>query len=110
MPDIDYKAWSFYLSVLNTLAVLGTVIYVHVMNKQKVNAIAIEEANQNHRLLATRVVKMEKTLEHMPSHDDIKALDRRISELAQLVTRMDGVVGQMNRTINRVDDYLLNNK
>lgn len=110
MPDLDYKAWSFFLSAVNSFGVLGTIIYVHLTSKQKANAASIEQTNQNHNTLTTRVVRVEKTLEHMPSHDDIKALDRRISELAQLVTRMDGVMGQMNRTIIRVDDYLLNNK
>lgn len=108
MPDWDYKALTFFLSILNTVAIIVTVIYAHLMNKQKANAESIEQANKDHRALCTRVVKVEKAMEYIPTHNDVTNLNHRIGELAQAVKKMEGTMGQVEKTVVRVNDYLLN--
>jgi hypothetical protein len=110
VPELNYKALTFMLSVINTVAIVATIIYAHLMNKQKVNADAIEQTNENHTALNVRVIKVEKAIEHMPSHEDIAKLNRRVGEVAQEVTKLQGTTAQMNNSVQLIHNHLLNKK
>ena len=110
MPEWDFKALSFFLSVANTLGIFFTVIYAHVMNRQKANADSIEVMRKDYNALVTRVAESEKSIEHMPNHEDIAKLNRRVSEVAQGVTKMEGSVAQINNSLQLIHQHLLNKK
>ncbi|MEO0442809.1 MAG: DUF2730 family protein [Pseudomonadota bacterium] len=107
MPDWDYKALAFFLSVANTLGILLTVIYAHVVNRQKANADSIEIIKKDHHALVTRLAKSEKSIEHLPSHDDLSKINRRISEVAQGVTKIEGTMAQIDNSVQLIHNHLL---
>jgi len=110
MPEWDYKALAFFLSLINSVVLVATIIYAHLINKQKVNAASIQIEAQRITSLDKRMVVIEKAIDHMPDHEDIANLNSRISELAQGVTKMEGTVEAIDNTVHLIHDHLLNKK
>lgn len=112
MPDLDYKAMSFWLSFANSLGLMAMFAYATMTNRQKINTKAISELQGLVRTevneLDDRVIRMEKTIEHLPTHTDVAQINRRVDDCAQELRKLEGTTTQINASVQMIHQHLLN--
>jgi len=111
---IDYKALAFWLQALQAVITGLVFLYVWLTNRQKVNASAIEtlrnDLTNQINDLDDRVIRVEKDIEHLPTHSDMAGLHTRVNEANDSIKSMSGELKQMNHTLQLINDHLLNNR
>lgn len=114
MTDIDYKALTFWLHIFEFICIGVVALYSWLANRYKANNDAIQALGTTVRNevngLDDRVIKIEETINHLPTHDDVAKLHRRVDECAQAITKLEGTVGQMNNNVRMIHQHLLSSK
>jgi len=114
MPETDYKALTFYLHVFEFICIGVVGVYTWLVNRHKANADAIGDLGKALRTemneLDDRVIRVEKSIEHLPTHKDIEQLNRRIDDVAQEVRKLEGTLVQVNNSVQMIHQHLLNAK
>lgn len=109
--DTDYKALSFWLQVGQALITALVFVYVWITNRQKANTAAIEtmrdEIGSELNDLDDRLIRVEKDVEHQPTHEDIAKLHTRINESSERLKHIDGKLEQIDRTTQMINQYLI---
>jgi len=112
LGEVDYKALTFYLALLNTLGTIATFIYAWFSNKHKANASAIEKLSKSMmddaRVIEGRFTKVESDIKHLPTIQDIGSVYERVNAIATTLSKMQGEVGQINSGLNLLHTHLLN--
>ena len=76
---IDYKAWTFWFTIVQSISFAILAVYVWISNKHKANKDAIEvikdEFGKKLNKIDDRVIQVETTVKHLPNHEDIAALN-----------------------------------
>lgn len=112
LDTLDYKAMSFWWSLLQGAATGLTVLWVWLTNRQKVNSEAIEklreDVNDEVAGLDRRLIGVEKDLTKMPSHGDLAKVHDRINESNKTMMEMQGNLKQVSRTVSLIHEHLLN--
>jgi tetrahydromethanopterin S-methyltransferase subunit G len=100
-PAINYQALQFWFSVANA-AVTGLIgLYVWLSSRQRATKRDIDAMDD-------RLIRIEKDVEHAPSRADIERLNDRISQIGNSVTGVEGELRQINRSLQLINDHLLN--
>lgn len=117
----NYDAWRFWLDFVQWFFIVGLAIWGWIDRGRKDNKSAIKEQGQHLEALEQRLItadkeqgkhldkldsrltKAEEHLRHSPTHDDIAKLRE---EYAGLNSKVD----RMAVTLDRIHDYLMNNK
>lgn len=111
-PPLDYKALAFWLQLIQAVVTGLVFLYVWLTNRQKVNASAIEtlrdDLSRQINDLDDRVIRVEKDVEHLPTHEDMAGLHTRVNEANDNIKEMRGQLSQMNHTLQLINDHLLN--
>lgn len=111
LENIDYKALGFWLQALQALITGMVFVYVWLTNRQKANTAAIDEMrkvfNQELNGLDDRLIRVEKDIEHLPTHDDMAKLHTRINETSEALKHIDGKLEQIDRTTQMINQYLI---
>ena len=114
MPGMDYKALAFWLHCFEMLCIGVLAIYSWLANRHKANAAAIDDLNHAIReelnSLDDRTIKIEKTIEHLPTQRDMADIHRRIDECAQEVRKLEGTLVQVNNSVQMIHQHLLTSK
>ena len=109
--DIDYKALGFWFQVLQAIITAVVFIYFWLTNRQKANTAAIEQMrkdfNSELNAIDDRLIRVEKDIEHLPTHDDMAALHSRINETSESLKHIDGKLNQIDRTTQMINQYLI---
>lgn len=102
------------LSALGTLAALGAAIYTWIATQDKDNSQhikAVETALGN--VLAehaSRLDKVETALTYMPSKDDMSELKGDMKALRESQRGVRSELAGMKASVDRMNEYLLNNR
>lgn len=108
---MDYEAWRFWIDILQALLTAGIGVYVWLVNRTRVNAARIRkmEDDIDGRLDDTehRLTKVETAVEHGPSRQDLGKIHKRLDEVAQTVSRIEGENHAMARNIDLIHQHLL---
>lgn len=114
MPEWDYKALAFFLSLANSMGLLVTVIHTNITSRQKANSDTIRTLDEHYRNevgeLDDRLIRVEQSIKHLPTHGDIENIHRRIDEVAQEVRKLEGTLGQVNHSVQLIHTHLLGQK
>ena len=109
--DIDYKALGFWLQLAQALVTVLVFLYVWLTNRQKANTAAIEtmrdEIGEELNEFQDRLIRVEKDIEHLPTHEDMAKLHERVNETKEVVDTMAGQLTQIDYTMKMVNKYLL---
>lgn len=62
----------------------------------------ISEISHQQRAYSERLARLESDVEHVPTHDDIKALNGRIDDIQKEVGRLPGI----ERLLHGINEYL----
>src|SRR5690606_20995952 len=88
---LDYKALAFWLQFVQVAATGLVFLYVWITNRQKANSQAIKEMrddiSRELNELDDRLIRVEKDIEHLPTHDDMAKLHARINETGEAIDR-----------------------
>lgn len=106
--DIDYKAAAFWFQFLQALITVAVFLYVWVTNRHKANASSIDELSTELNEMDDRLIRIEKDVQHMPTHEDMAKIHSRVNETAQRLTSMEGELKQINNTMQLMHKHLLN--
>ena len=110
--DIDYKAAGFWFQLIQALITVAVFLYVWVTNRHKANASSIEsmrtELSTELNEMDDRLIRVEKDVQHLPTHEDMARLHSRVNETAQRLTSMEGELKQINNTMQLMHKHLLN--
>lgn len=101
--EIDYSAWRFWFSVLQWVVTIGVALFVALDRVRNDSRAELSQAKATIDNIEKRVTRVEEALVHAPTHDDISNLR---SELAGATAKLETVT----RTLQRIEDYLLNKK
>lgn len=93
---IDYARWKFWLDLLQWAITIGVMVFVWIDRGRKDNKAEIEG-------LQRRMIAAEEHIKRSPTHEDISRLREDYSGLNSKVDRMAN-------TLDRIHDYLMNNK
>jgi len=129
---MDLEAAKFVFNVLQFLLTGGIGIYVYISNKQRVTRERVEtvasEINQKLDKMGTetdsrlddhsgRITRVEETIRHLPVDDDLQNIREVVATARATVeglkAEVDGLralMKPMQRTIELVHEYLLNQK
>lgn len=115
----DLQTW---LQITNTLVIWMAAIYTYFANRNRVTneRISALQANlqariesirgdMDHRLdsQADRLSRVEKDLEHAPSHDDLKRMHARMDEVAGALHGLQGEFKGASNTLHLIHSYLM---
>lgn len=103
MDSVDYSALQFWLQAGNLLFTIGLAVFVWIDRGRKDNQEAIKTLSERHEALERRMITAEEHLRHAPTHDDI-------ADLREEQAGIKSTVERMAKAVDRIHDYLLNNK
>ncbi len=99
----NYDALKFWLDVAQWVFTIGVMIFVWIDRGRSDNRNLIKNLADRQEALEKRLISAEEHLKHSPTHDDIAKLREEYSGLNSKVDRMA-------ITLDRIHDYLMNNK
>lgn len=117
----DLQMW---LQITNTLVIWIAALYTYFANRNRVTNERISGLQQSlqtridgmrtdmdHRLdgHADRLSRVEKDVQHAPSHDDLKRIHARMDEIAGAVSGLQGEFKGANNTLHLIHSYLMTN-
>lgn len=104
--ETAYIIWSF----VNSAILLFIAIYTWLSNRDKASKEAIAKVGENVSHIDNRVGKLEEAIKHVPDDHDLDVLHKRITEVSESQKNMQGELHQMNLTLGRIHEYLLNHR
>jgi hypothetical protein len=104
----DYKAAAFWFQVVQAILTAVVFLYVWLTNRHKVNSSSIADLSKELNEIDVRLIRVEKDVQHMPTHEDMGAIHNRVNETAQRLTSMEGELKQINNTMQLMHKHLLN--
>ncbi|MGD9858857.1 MAG: DUF2730 family protein [Marinobacterium sp.] len=99
----DYDAMKFWLDVIQWIFTIGVMIFVWIDRGRSDNRSLIQQQTERIESFERRLITAEEHLRHSPTHDDIAKLRE---EYAGINSKVD----RMAITLDRIHDYLMNNK
>lgn len=99
----NYDALKFWLDVAQWVFTVGVMVFVWIDRGRSDNRGLIKQLHDRHDALERRLITAEEGLKRAPTHDDISALREE-----QASTR--ATVERMASSVDRIHDYLMNNK
>ena len=111
LENLDYKALGFWLQFAQVVATVIVFFYVWLTNRQKANSTAIDQMrvtfDDKFNSLDDRVIRVEKDIEHLPTHEDMAKLHTRINETGESLKHIDGKLTQIDRTTQMINQYMI---
>lgn len=111
---MDYEAWRFWIDILQAALTAGIGVYVWLVNRTRVNAARIRkiEDDIDGRLDGHehRLTKVETAIEHGPKREDFGKIHKRLDEVANAVSRIEGENHAMARSLDLINQHLLERK
>lgn len=103
MDKPDYDALRFWLDAIQWLFIVALAVWGWIDRGRKDNKGAIKELTQQTDALERRLITAEEHMKHSPTHEDIAKLQSQYSAL-------DSKLDRVTSTVDRIHDYLMNNK
>ena len=91
------------ISLIAFLCNFALGVYVFISNRQAAKDKELQEAKE-------RLTKVEERIRNMPDHELIYEMSGDIKALKESVSNLREVISPLAKAVDRVNDYLLNNK
>lgn len=95
-------------SLVNSVLAIGTVIYVWLTGRSKINSAEIRELQATVVAQASEIQQLKASLQNMPTKDTVHALDLKVTELNGSVGIVAESLQAVERTAHRIEEFLLN--
>lgn len=90
-----------------SLISIGTVIYVWLTSRSKINSAEIRELQALQQTQASKIQALETALQNMPDKDTVHALDLKVAELNGTIAVVAESLQAVERTAHRIENFLL---
>lgn len=119
---MELKDLQMWLQITNTLVIWIAALYTYFANRNRVTNERITglqaslqtrldgmRTDMDHRLdgHADRLSRVEKDLEHAPSHEDLKRIHARMDEVSATISSLQGEFKGANNTLHLIHTYLM---
>ena len=119
---MEVKDLQMWLQITNTLVIWIAALYTYFANRNRVTNERITglqaslqtrldgmRTDMDHRLdgHADRLSRVEKDLEHAPSHEDLKRIHARMDEVSATLSSLQGEFKGANNTLHLIHTYLM---
>lgn len=91
------------ISLISFLFNFGLAVYVFISNRQAAKDKELQETKE-------RLTKVEERVRNMPDHIVIAEISGDMKALKEQVAGLKDVISPLAKAVDRVNDYLLNNK
>ncbi|MCK5772007.1 DUF2730 family protein [Algiphilus sp.] len=116
--DLARFAWGVGVTIVTAAATAILSVWAWVRKRHATSSSEIErveyEARErdqarkaDHELHERRILLLEQQLRFAPTADDLKQLRETMSELSGQLRHQEALTGQINQTVNRINQYLL---
>lgn len=120
---MELKDVQMWLQITDRLVIWIAALYTYFANRNRVTNERITglqaslqtrldgmRSDMDHRLdnHADRLSRVEKDLQHAPSHEDLKRIHARMDEIAGAVSGLQGEFKGANNTLHLIHSYLMN--
>jgi hypothetical protein len=103
-------AWSPWLQGLQAIFCIAAIVYTWFSNQRRADrnqVIALEAAN---RLLEQKVAQLDEHIKHMPCEGQWSELHAQYCALKATADNQNGWLESIARKVDRIDDWLRENK
>lgn len=115
----DLQTW---LQITNTLVIWIAAIYTYLANRNRVTTERINSlqaslqgriegmrSDMDHRMdnHGDRLSRVEKDIQHAPSHEDLKRIHARMDEVSATLSSLQGEFKGANNTLHLIHTYLM---
>lgn len=119
---MELKDVQMWLQITNTLVIWIAALYTYFANRNRVTNERITSlqaslqtrldsmrTDMDHRLdgHGDRLSRVEKDLEHAPSHEDLKRIHARMDEVSATLSSLQGEFKGANNTLHLIHTYLM---
>jgi len=103
---MDISPLKDWLAVIGSMVAVGTAIYA-ILTARASKALS-EVARIDHELSAinARVLKVETSIEHMPSREDLQRLEGIIQSTDRVVVRLEERMVTLVASVERIQSFL----
>ncbi|MDT8428506.1 MAG: DUF2730 family protein [Pseudomonadales bacterium] len=108
MEQIDWGVARFAFDVLQVLFMAGVSVYVWWTGRTKATQAAIDAAHERMGTIDRRLDGIEGEIKHLPGHNDLAEIYRKVNDVDKTLSKLSGELTGINRTLNLINDYLLN--
>ena len=98
-----YTIWMF----VNTAITLFIAVYSWISNRDKVQQSAVKELDGDVQKVTNRVGQLEEALKHVPSKRELDVLHKRITEVSEIQSAMQGELKHASKTLDLIHEFLL---
>lgn len=109
---MEYDALRFWFDVVQVAGTVAIGIYVWLANRQRVTTQSIRALEQDvdERLddHGTRLTRLEEEVRHLPTHDDIGGVFKRIDQIHGDLKELTGAMSGVKRAVDLINEHLLN--
>jgi hypothetical protein len=95
------------LDIIQLIATVIIAIYVWQSNKHKATTQAIDRLDLRVDTISDRVLQAESAINHMPDHQALGRVHRRIDEVGQGLSRIEGETKAMHHTLQLMQQHLM---
>ena len=106
MP-LDSITFSGVMQLINAVGVIAVGIYTWLISRSVANREAIEKQAAHQAEADRRIDRLESVSDHAPTHQDLSELHGRINDLSGAVRELVGVMGAVQRSLDRVETKLM---
>lgn len=119
---MELKDVQMWLQITNTLVIWIAAIYTYMANRNRVTTERINglqaslqtrieglRSDMDHRMdnHGDRLSRVEKDIQHAPSHDDLKRIHARMDEVSATLSSLQGEFKGANNTLHLIHTYLM---
>jgi negative regulator of replication initiation len=103
---------TWYLALQAASAVLGmsSLVYTWRSSQQAAARTALESVRTKCDENEHQIVKVLEAMRHLPTSDEIANLQRDVGRLLERTSNLNGWLETTNRKLDRIDDWLRENK
>ena len=100
---MDLETVKFGFSVLQWVCMFGLALYTFMSNRSAARAKEVDDVSD-------RVLVLEEHIRHLPSKDLVQKLDGDMKAIRSELQGLRGEISPLVKSVDRINDYLMNNK
>lgn len=108
---MDYTGLKFWLDLLEFIAVSGISLYLYISRKHQVTVDRLEafrdEVDRRLEAHGNRLTRVEESISHGPTHDDVAHVHRRLDDVGQKLADLAGEFRAVRRTLELISQHML---
>lgn len=104
---MDYGAYTFWINLALIVISGAQGVYIWINRRHEVTDARMKEVEIVQADFQNKLTQMESDIRHLPTHQDIHALLKTMSDFGAQVGELTGKLGGLNRAVDLINQHLL---